>query len=157
MPSEIISFAFQRPARNAVPQGQPLQKLHGDESFAFMIADFINRADIRVVKRGSRPGLAAKTFQSLRILSYTFGQELQGNEAAERCVLGLINHAHPAPAKLFDDAVVRDGLADHRGESYVREIRKSTKVLDLTTRKGSWVNIASTLIEALKHRKTRPQ
>ena len=29
-------------------------------------------------------------------------------------ILGLIDRAHPATAKLLDDAVVRDGLFDHR-------------------------------------------
>src|SRR5438445_13771708 len=29
-------------------------------------------------------------------------------------VLGFVNHAHPPAAELFNDAVVRDGLADHR-------------------------------------------
>ncbi|PYV74012.1 MAG: hypothetical protein DMG97_09805 [Acidobacteria bacterium] len=28
-------------------------------------------------------------------------------------VLGLVNHTHPATAELLDDAVMRDGLADH--------------------------------------------
>jgi hypothetical protein len=28
-------------------------------------------------------------------------------------VLSLVNHTHPTPAQLLDDAVVRDGLADH--------------------------------------------
>ena len=30
-------------------------------------------------------------------------------------VLGFINHAHPPAAELSDDAVVRDGFADHWG------------------------------------------
>jgi hypothetical protein len=28
-------------------------------------------------------------------------------------VFGLVDHAHAATTKLLDDAVVRDGLADH--------------------------------------------
>ncbi len=35
------------------------------------------------------------------------------------CVLGLVNHTHPAAAQLFDDAVMRDSLVDHWRESYV--------------------------------------
>jgi hypothetical protein len=34
-------------------------------------------------------------------------------KAVESCVLGLVNHTHPTAAQLLDDAVVRDGLADH--------------------------------------------
>ena len=29
-------------------------------------------------------------------------------------VLSLVDHTHPAATKLLDDAVMRDGLADHR-------------------------------------------
>ena len=39
--------------------------------------------------------------------------ELQGDEAVQPGVLGLVHHSHAAPAELLDDAVVRDGLADH--------------------------------------------
>src|ERR1700730_10650244 len=33
-------------------------------------------------------------------------------------VLGLVHHTHPATTELLDDAVVRDGLADHLRECY---------------------------------------
>jgi hypothetical protein len=31
----------------------------------------------------------------------------------QRCVFGLIDHAHPATTEFFEDAVVRNGLANH--------------------------------------------
>jgi hypothetical protein len=37
--------------------------------------------------------------------------------ATEFDVLGLIDHTHASAAKLLDDAVVRNGLANHRRES----------------------------------------
>ena len=40
-------------------------------------------------------------------------QEFQGDEAAKLCVLGFVDHTHAAAAEFLDDAVVRDGLADH--------------------------------------------
>ena len=46
---------------------------------------------------------------------YVIRQELQSDEAAEFGVLGLVDHTHAAPAELLDDAVMRDGLADHAG------------------------------------------
>jgi len=45
-----------------------------------------------------------------------------------------VNNAHAATAKLFDDAVVRDGLPDHWRESYFCKTSKSMKALDLTSR-----------------------
>jgi hypothetical protein len=39
-------------------------------------------------------------------------QKLQ-DKAVEPDVLGLVHHTHAATTELFDDAVGRDGLADH--------------------------------------------
>jgi hypothetical protein len=47
--------------------------------------------------------------------------------------LGFINDAHPPAAQLLDDAVVRDDLANHCRESYVRETCKSMKPGGTTT------------------------
>jgi hypothetical protein len=33
-------------------------------------------------------------------------------------IFRFVDDAHPATAQLFDDAVVRDGLADHAQASY---------------------------------------
>ena len=49
------------------------------------------------------------------------GKELQGDVATELQVFRLVHNTHPAPTQLLDNAVVRDGLADHRPESYVDE------------------------------------
>src|SRR2546428_13673124 len=45
---------------------------------------------------------------------YLVGQEFQGNETIEFYILGLIDDAHSTTAELLDDAVVRDGLTEHR-------------------------------------------
>ena len=104
---------FQRLAHDAVLQGFAVEKLHGDKSPAVFFADVVDGADIGMVQRRRRFGFAAKSFQSLAILGQIFGQEFKRHEAVEPYVLGLIDHAHPAPAQLLDDAVMRDGLADH--------------------------------------------
>jgi hypothetical protein len=39
-------------------------------------------------------------------------KKFQGDEAPEFGVLGFVDPTHAAAAKLLDDAVVRDGLAD---------------------------------------------
>jgi hypothetical protein len=44
---------------------------------------------------------------------YETKQELEGDKAAQPGVFGLIYDTHPAAAQLFDDPVVRDGLANH--------------------------------------------
>jgi len=54
-----------------------------------------------------------KTGQNLGIFGYFVRQEFQGYEPVELDVLGLVDHSHPSTAELLDDAVVRDGLANH--------------------------------------------
>ena len=41
-------------------------------------------------------------------------QKLERDETVEASIL---NHPHPASTKLLDDAVMRDGLANHRGDT----------------------------------------
>ena len=51
----------------------------------------------------------------------------EGYKATQASVLSLVNYTHPASAQLLQDAVVRDGLADHRRESYGTEKDESIK------------------------------
>ena len=107
------AFQFHRPAVDQVLQRLAGQALHDDEEMAFVLADFVDGADVGMVQGGGSAGFAAKTLQRLRILRSIFGKKLQGDEAAEQRVFGLVNDAHPAAAEQFDDPVVGDGLADH--------------------------------------------
>jgi hypothetical protein len=49
----------------------------------------------------------------VQMLGWFVGQELESYEPAELYVLGFVDHTHAAAAQFLDDAVVRDGLADH--------------------------------------------
>jgi len=42
------------------------------------------------------------------------GKELQGNEAVQACIFGLVNDAHATATEFLHDAVVRNGLTNHR-------------------------------------------
>jgi hypothetical protein len=41
-------------------------------------------------------------------------QKLEGNEAVELEIAGLVDHAHTALAELLDNLVMGNGLSDHR-------------------------------------------
>jgi hypothetical protein len=42
-----------------------------------------------------------------------FGTNLQRDKAMQGYVLGFVNHTHSVAADLLDDAIVRNGLANH--------------------------------------------
>src|SRR5215813_12232872 len=96
-------------------QRNAIQKLHDNERMAFVPADFVDRADFRMVERGRCTRLAAEAFERLRVLSEVFGQEFQGDETTKLGVLGFVHDPHPAHAEFLDDAVVRDRMPDELG------------------------------------------
>jgi len=69
-----------------------------------------------MVERGGRLGFALEAAERLRIASHLIGQEFQRHKAVQPCVFRLVNHAHTAATELLNDAVMRDGLAEHQGQ-----------------------------------------
>ena len=98
----------------AVAQGFAFEQLHGDERLPVVLVDVVDRTDVGVLERGGGAGLALEPLEGLRIADQILGQELQRDAAAELQVLGLVDDAHAAAAELREDAVVRNGLSDHR-------------------------------------------
>ena len=70
-----------------------------------------------MVQRRSSTRFAPETLQRLRVLRDIVGEKLEGDKAAKVSVLGLVDDTHAAAAEFLDDAVVRDGLADHSDEA----------------------------------------
>ncbi len=108
-------------AGDAMLQGYAVQKFHGNERLLAVLADFVDGADIGMVEGRSGASLAAEALQRLRVARHFVGKELEGDEAAEVGVFGLVDYSHAAAAEFVDDAVVRDGLADHSVWSIIRE------------------------------------
>jgi hypothetical protein len=57
--------------------------------------------------------LQIATSSQTAILGYVFWEEFESDEAAEASVLGFENDTHAATTELLDNAIMRDGLADH--------------------------------------------
>jgi hypothetical protein len=64
-------------------------------------------------------GFTLKAAEGLRVFGYVIRQELECDKPTELDVLGLVHDTHPAPAQLLNDAVVRDGLADHSVDAWL--------------------------------------
>src|SRR6266849_26402 len=132
----------QRTAGNHWLQRHAIQEFHGYEGTAVLLANVVNRADVGMVQCGCGLGFALKTGECLRVTGNLLGQELEGDEAMQPRILGLVDNTHTASAELLDDAVVRNGLADHAQACYGGSIRKSMTGVGLAVaQKDSWLNI----------------
>ena len=103
----------QRFAGDAMLEGGAVHEFHGDKRLAVLLADLVDCADVGMIQRGCRTRLSAKAFQSLWILCEVFGEKFERDKPAEGWILRLVDNTHAAAAQLFDDSIVRDGLADH--------------------------------------------
>ena len=128
---------LERLSTDPMLQRHAVQELHDDEGLTFTLADFMDRADIGMVERGRGASFTSEALQSLWVLGEVFSKKLQCDEPPKLSVLGLVHHTHPAAAEFLDDAIVRDGLADHWRESYVCGTGKSMKALELAV---AWKN-----------------
>ena len=95
-------------------QRLPFQQFHDDEMLALVLLDGVDRADVRVIERRRRAGLALKPLERLRVAPEFRRQELQRHAAAQTRVFRFVDHAHTAAAERPDDIIVRHALANHR-------------------------------------------
>ena len=100
-------------AVDQLPQGDAVQKFHDDECLAVLVVDLVNGADVGMIERGGGARFTAKALQHHGIVGNFRRKKLDGDKAAELEVFRLVNHAHAANPKLFQDAVMGDGLVDH--------------------------------------------
>ena len=107
-------FHFERLSADQVLERLPLQQFHGDEVLPVRFVDLVDRADVRMIERRRGEGFPLEAFASSRIVLHFRRQELQRDMAVQLEVFGLIHHTHPAAAELFQNPIVRDGLANHR-------------------------------------------
>ena len=102
-------------------------------------AAFMREDPNRVLLHECRCGLrfTLKSTERLRIPGYLVRKKLKRDETMQPGVLGLMDHPHPATAELFNDAIMRDGFADHIADAMVggllgqvnesKALRNSTK------------------------------
>jgi hypothetical protein len=82
-------------------------------ALAVLLANIVNRADVRVVEGGCSLGFALEAGERLWVTGNIVGQELESDEAMETQVFRLVHDAHATAAEFLDYAVMRDCLVDH--------------------------------------------
>ncbi len=105
----------QRPARQAFGQRLALVVGHCDERLAFELADFVDRADVRMIQGAGDTRLAQQALGGFLARRGRGRKELQGDTPVQLRVLGQPDGAHPTGTEMTEDAVMRDGAADHFG------------------------------------------
>ena len=79
-----------------------------------LLANFVDRANVGMIEGRSGAGLAAETFERLRVARDVIRKKFQSDEAAKFGVFRFVDDAHAATTEPVDDAVVRNCPADRR-------------------------------------------
>jgi hypothetical protein len=95
-----------------VLEGGSIEEFHGDEGATVFFADVVDGANVWMVEGGGGLRFTLKTNERLAILGDLVREKFEGHEAVQTGILGLVNDTHTAPAELFKNAVMGDGLAD---------------------------------------------
>ena len=104
----------QRLAPDPVLERLPFEPFHHDERPPLVLADVVDRTDVRMVQRGGRLRLPLEPLERRPARCDLLGEELDRHMAAQAGVLGVVHDAHAPAAELGHDPIVRDGRADHR-------------------------------------------
>ena len=102
----------QRPRRQ--PRGERLafEILHHQEVGVTLLADVMERADVRMVQAGDRLRLTLEALSEIRIVGDMRREHLDGDGALEPRVGGLVDLAHAAGADEGRDVVAAESGAN---------------------------------------------
>ena len=95
----------ERPFLEARGQRLALEMRHDQVVRAIDAADVVDAADVGMVQRGDRPGLALEACPRIGIAGDVARQDLDGDRAIEARVAGLVDLAHPAGAERRGDLI----------------------------------------------------
>ena len=107
-----------------------LHVLHDNEVGALLVRDIVDGDDVGMVQRGGRLSFLNKPPLALWFANLVFRQYLDGNNAVQPCVLGLIHFTHPARAEWADNLVSTQlasggythGLSPNRAVQYTTRV-----------------------------------
>ena len=102
----------ERAAGDAFAERLAFQKLHGDESAAFVFADVVDGANVGMVEGGGGASFTLETLEGLTVVGESVGKEFQSDMAAEAEVFRFVDLTHAAGAEFAKNAIVRDGFAE---------------------------------------------
>jgi hypothetical protein len=102
-----------RPVRQQLAQGLPLEQLHHEVGSALVLADVVDRADILMVQRGSGACFGAKPLEGAGVRQFVW-DELEGDGPSQANVFARVDDTHPTGTQLGGDAIVTNRASEHR-------------------------------------------
>ena len=86
----------------------PLEQLHHDVGQSFVLADRMDREEMRVLDRRGGPALPEKPTPGIRIAGPVAGQHLDRHPPVEPVIVSQVDPAHRAGADQAQDSVAAD-------------------------------------------------
>ena len=108
------SVTSARTVADSPGQRRPIQQFHHKERQLAVLADVVDRTDVRVAQRRGGARLTLKAIDRARVLQQLGREKLDRHLPAQARVLGTIDDTHAAFADLLGQPVVCDGFADHQ-------------------------------------------
>jgi hypothetical protein len=105
----------QRTLRQPVRQRLAVEQLHDEERRAVVLADVVQRTDVRVGQLRDRARFAIEARAELRVRGQRGRQDLDGDGPVEPRVAGLVDFAHAARANGAEDFVRTEACASGQG------------------------------------------
>ena len=110
----LHAFRLQRSVGKEGPQRAALDQLHHQKYAVTVLADFVDGGNSGMMQVGSGSCFRQHARARFRRPTGHIGQDFDGYGAEQPLVMRAINDAHPAAAEFRVDAVMPDGLANHR-------------------------------------------
>ena len=101
----------ERALRQPIRQRLAFEILHDEERGAVLLADVVQRADVRMIELRDRAGFAIEALAELRVGGEGVGENLDRDRAIEPRVAGFVHLAHPAGADERQDLVRAEASA----------------------------------------------
>jgi hypothetical protein len=118
----------QRAALEGRRQRLAFEELHDEIGDAVVASDVVQRADVRMTETGDRPRLALEALRQVGVGGEVRRQNLEGDDAAESCIGGTVDFAHPAGTDRGQDFVRSKPASD--GQRVVRHAALENSVVD---------------------------
>jgi hypothetical protein len=93
-------------------QGRAFEAFHGDEGYAILLANVVNRAYVGMIQCRGGLRFSLETCERLWIFGQALRQEFESDTAAQASVFSFIDDALATTAEFFEDSIVGDGLPD---------------------------------------------